>query len=149
MLIPGWPRSRSTMAMFTGRRFMGKPFAANAQYFRYTWTGVVERLEPEFRYTIEDALEKQYRDGQNAMIDRFRAEYRTLTDEDSYWLCTTWADDSLRAAIKQAFREKIQECPKIPIELILTIKTCADNDAPFWHRWRLTSLKTDNSVLFA
>jgi len=150
-LIEGWPRGRSTSA-FTGVRYID-----SANGFRYrVWLLPWERQEngpttnpftdwqqewlisPDFRRTTEEALESEYRAGQRAMVDEYRARYRRLTHEDLQWL--RYPDrDPLKEAMKSSFYRQYLEglsVGSIPLELALTIKNCAENDAPKWLRFR-------------
>jgi hypothetical protein len=141
-IVPNWPRSRTTMAMFSGTRFMMRPFARNTQYYRYArigngGNGTIEVLTPSFQYVTEDALERKYHNGQQEMVDDFRASYRVLTEEDKNWL---WCSEAcpLRDAIKQSFRQ-YADAAVIPPDVLLAIKSAA-KDYPFrnaggWWLW--------------
>jgi hypothetical protein len=156
--VPGWPRSRSTMALFPGTRFMGKPFVLRMQYYRYVplslasgnIAGTAEVVTPSFQYVTEDSLEREYHRGQAAMVDRFRAEYRRLTHEDLQWL-RAGSEEPLREAMKSAwyklYLNGLGSGTGIPLTLCLAIKMAARNDKPFWYRFRRA--QTDNSALFA
>ncbi len=59
-IIPGWPRSKSTMAMWP-----------HAWSRFYVWS-----TGDEFRLKTEEALESAYRAGQNGVVDNYRAFVR-------------------------------------------------------------------------
>lgn len=148
--VPGWPRSRSTSA-FTGVRIMPMN-GYRYRILRLPWDKDVRTIDveqhslvtDEFRYTTEAALEAEYHRGQEEMVARYRAEYRTLTEEDKYVLNYA-GDETLQAAIKLSLYK--QATDNLTWDVLLAIKSIARNDKPFWYRFRRA--QTDNSALFA
>jgi diketogulonate reductase-like aldo/keto reductase len=87
---------------------------------------------------MEDALEESYHRGQEEMVDRFRAEYRTLTRDDIFGLTSRWGDDPLRAAMKQSFLKQVVECPLVPLDVFLIVKSIVKTEEN-WKWWRIAA----------
>lgn len=133
------------MPMFSGRRFLGRPLIPGAQYYRYvpihpniiaSMGMTTEKITPSFQYVTEDALEREYHRGQQEMVDKWRAKYRRLTEEDLWWLRTP-DKNPLREAMKYSWYTQYVRClPDIPVELALIVKRAAESDSPYWQRFR-------------
>jgi len=98
-----------------------------------------------FRRATEAALEAEYRAGQNAMVDDYRATYRTLTYVDLAWLRYT-GNDPFRDAMKESFYKQLHaQQDNIPLDLLVAIKQCAEHDSCFLRWYRIAQISAGGS----